>query len=87
MPTIWYVIVSIYFSFSALLSGWRLNVWSIKWKGKTPSDGHTDDMIYYTLDNILCETNPPKRVSHRIIGLETVESKWNEQYYELAIVH
>ena len=29
-----------------------------------------DDIIWYTLDNILCKTNPPKPMSHRNIGLE-----------------
>ena len=36
---------------------------------------HRDDMIWYTLYNILCKTNPPKPISRRIIGLETDESK------------
>ena len=80
LSTIWYAIVSVYLSFTALLSGWRVNVWSIQWKGKTASDGHTDDIIRYTLDNILRKTNPPKPISHRIIGSEIDKSKWNEQY-------
>ena len=39
-------------------------------EGKTASDGHIDDIIWYTFDNILCKTNPPKPIGHRIIGLE-----------------
>ena len=42
LPTTWCLIVPIYLSFSALLSGWRLNVWGIQWKGETASDGHTE---------------------------------------------
>ena len=29
-----------------------------------------DDIIWYTFDNILCKTNPPKPIDCRIIGLE-----------------
>ena len=42
----------------------------MQWKAKTVSDGHIDDIIWYIFDNILCKTNPPKLISHRIIGLE-----------------
>ena len=42
----------------------------MQWKAKTASDGHIDDIIWYTFDNILCKTNPPKPIDHRITGLE-----------------
>ena len=41
---------------------------------------HTDGMIWYTFDNILCKTNLPKPISHKVIGSEIDESKRNEQY-------
>ena len=31
---------------------------------------HRDDIIWYTLDNILCKTNPPKLIGLKTIGLE-----------------
>ena len=37
---------------------------------------HRDDLIWYTFDNILFKTNPPKPLSCRIIGLE-IESEMN----------
>ena len=70
LPTIWYLIVSIYLSFSAMLSGWGLHVWSIQWEGN-----HTEITWFGIHLTTLCKTNPPKLISRRITRLEIDESK------------
>ena len=54
----------------------------MQWKAKTASDGLiwytlvignnlvTDDIIWYTFDNILCTTDLPKSICQRTIELE-----------------